>query len=78
MFKRKKKNVRLKAIRITLTEEALELVDNIKINRPFRTRSETIEEIICIVDNLKSLPKSSKSWWVLLERLGKKKGSEIG
>ncbi len=58
MFKRKKKNVRLKAIRITLTEEALELVNNIKINRPFRTRSETIEEIIRVVDNLKNLPKN--------------------
>ena len=73
MFKRKKKNVRLKAIRITLTEKALELVDNIKINRPFRTRSATIEEIIRVVYNLKNLPKSSKLWWVLLERLGKKK-----
>ena len=73
MFKRKKKNVRLKTIRITLTEEALELVDNIKINRPFRTRSQTIEEIIRVVDNLKSLPKNSKLWWVFLERLGEKK-----
>ncbi len=63
----------LKAVRITLTEEALELVDNIKINRPFRTRSQTIEEIIRVVDNLKSLPKNSKLWWVFLERLGEKK-----
>ncbi len=73
MFKRKKKNVRLKAIRITLTEEALELVDHIKINRPFRTRSATIEEIIRVVDNLKNLPKNSKLWYVFIERLGKKK-----
>ena len=73
MFKRKKKNVRLKAIRITLTEETLELVDNIKINRPFRTRSATIEEIIRVVDNLKNLPKNSKLWYVFIERLGKKK-----
>lgn len=63
----------LKAIRITLTEEALELVDNIMINRPFRTRSETIEEIIRVVDNLKNLPKNSKLWYVFIERLDKKK-----
>ena len=60
----------MKSLRITLTEEALESVDTIKKNRPFRSRSETIEEIIRAIDSLKNLPKRSDLWWIELKRLG--------